>query len=135
MLKGKELQVPVKDVKLMLEVGCVYRYAGRFREARDIFQGVRAMLPTHEVADLALAGVSMDEGKLDEAEAYCRHALELNRVSAAAYAQLAEIQLLKNNSAGARQSLQKSMEISPSGPAATLSRTLLRLTSMIAPKS
>ena len=135
MLKGKELQVPVKDVKLMLEVGCVYRYAGRFREARDIFQGVRAMLPTHEVADLALAGVFMDEGKLDEAEAYCRHALELNRVSAAAYAQLAEIQLLKNNSAGARQSLQKSMEISPSGPAATLSRTLLRLTSMIAPKS
>ena len=135
MLKGKELQGQVKEVKLMLEAGCVYRYARRFREARDIFQGVRALLPTQEVADLALAGVSMDEGKLDEAEAHCRHALELNRTSAAAYAQLAEIQLLKNNSGGARQSLKKSMEISPNGPTAALSRTLLRLASMIAPKS
>jgi tetratricopeptide (TPR) repeat protein len=135
MLKGKEVQVPVKEVKLMLEAGCVYRYARRFREARDIFQGVRALLPAREVADLALAGVSMDEGKLDEAEAHCQHALELNRASAAAYAQLAEIQLLQNNSARARQSLQKSMEVSPNGPTAALSRTLLRLTSMITPKS
>lgn len=135
MLKSKELQAPVKEVKLMLEAGCVYRYAGRFREARDIFQGVRALLPTREVAYLALSGVSMDEGKLDEAEAHCRNALERNRASAAAYAQLAEIQLLQNNSAGARQSLQKSIEISPNGPTAALSRSLLRLTSMIAPKS
>lgn len=134
MLKGKELQTQVNEVKLMLEAGCVYRYAGRLREARDIFQGVRALLPKQEVADLALAGVSLDEGKLDEAEAHCRRALELNRVSAPAYAQLAEIQLLKNNKADARQSLQKSMEISPNGPTAALSRTLLRLTSMIAPK-
>jgi tetratricopeptide (TPR) repeat protein len=135
MLKSKELQAPVKEVKLMLEAGCVYRYAGRLREARDIFQGVRALLPTREVAYLALAGVSMDEGKLDEAEAHCRNALEWNRASAAAYAQLAEIQLLQNNSAGARQSLQKSIEISPNGPTAALSRSLLRLTSRIAPKS
>jgi tetratricopeptide (TPR) repeat protein len=135
MLKSRESQAPIKDVKLMLEAGCVYRYAGRFREARDIFQGVRALLPGREVADLALAGVSMDEGKLDEAEAHCRHALVLNRGSAAAYAQLAEIQLLQNNSAGARQSLQKSMEISPNGPTAALSKSLLRLTSIVAPKS
>ncbi len=135
MLKDKEFQVPVKEIKLMLEAGCVYRYAGRFREARDIFQGVRALLPTREVADLALAGVFMDEGKLDEAEAHCRHALELNRASAAAYAQMAEIQLLQNNSAGARQSLQRSIEISPNGPTAALSKTLLRLTSRITRKS
>lgn len=135
MLKGKEMQAPVKEIRLMLEAGCVYRYARRFREARDIFQGVRALLPTREVADLALAGVSMDEGKLDEAEAHCRQALELNRASAAAYAQLAEIQLLRKNNAGARQSLQKSMEISPNGPTAALSKTLLRLTSMITAKS
>jgi tetratricopeptide (TPR) repeat protein len=135
MHKNNELQAPVNEVKLMLEAGCVYRYARRFREARDIFQGVRVLLPTREVADLALAGVSMDEGKLDEAEAHCRRALELNRASAAAYAQLAEIQLLQNNSASARQSLQRSLEISPNGPTAALARTLLKLASMIAPKS
>jgi tetratricopeptide (TPR) repeat protein len=135
MHKDNGLQSPVNEVKLMLEAGCVYRYAGRFREARDIFQGVRVLLPTREVADLALAGVSMDEGKLDEAEAHCRRALELNRASAAAYAQLAEIQLLQNNSNSARQNLQRSMEISTNGPTAALARTLLKLTSMMAPKS
>jgi tetratricopeptide (TPR) repeat protein len=135
MHKGNELQAPINEVKLMLEAGCVYRYAGRFREARDIFNGVRVLLPTREVADLALAGVAMDEGNLDEAEAHCRRALELNRASAAAYAQLAEIQLLQNNGAGGRQSLQRSVEISPNGPTAALARTLLKLASMIAPKS
>jgi tetratricopeptide (TPR) repeat protein len=133
MLKGKGLQAPVNELRLILEAGCVYRYAGRFREARDIFQGVRALLPTREVADLALAGLSMDEGKLDEAEAHCRRALELNRASTAAYAQLAEIQLLQNDSAGARQSLQRTLEMNPNGPTATLARALLKLASTIAP--
>lgn len=134
MRKDKQLQTPVRVIRLMLEAGCVYRYAQRFREARDIFQGVRALLPTSEVADLALAGVSLDEGKLDEAEAHCRRALELNRASAAAYVQLAEIQLLQKDGAGARQSLQQSMEISPNGPAATLARELQKVSFLIRPK-
>lgn len=129
------MEALVNDVRLMLEAGCVYRYARRFREAREIFQGVRALVPTREVADLALAGVSVDEGKLEEAEAHCCRALELNRTSAPTYAQLAEIQLLQNNAAGARQSLQRSLEISPKGPSATLARTLLKLSSSAASKS
>jgi|SRR5215470_3339201 len=134
MLKDKGSQAPVNEIKLMLEAGCVYRYAKRYREARDIFQGVRVLLPTREIGDLALAGVSMDEGKLNEAETHCLRALELNRASAAAYAQLGEIQLRQNNSTGARQSLQKSMEISPRGPTAAWATTLLKLASHIASK-
>lgn len=130
----KVMQAPVNEVRLMLEAGCVYRYARRFREARDIFQGLRALVPTREAADLALAGISVDEGKLEEAEAHCRRALEVNRTSAAAYAQLAEIQLLQN-SPGARQNLQRSLELSPNGPSATLAKTLLKLSSMAASKS
>jgi tetratricopeptide (TPR) repeat protein len=135
MLKDKEMQVPLKEVALMMEAGYVYRYAGRFREAREVFQGVRALIPTRDAADVALAGVSLDEGKFDEAEAHCRRALEANRGSAAAYAQLAEIQLLQKNAAGARQSLQRSIELSPNGPTASLVRTLIKLTAIIAPKS
>src|SRR5215469_8474138 len=110
MLKDTGMQATVNEMRLMLEAGCVYRYARRYREARDIFQGVRALVPTQEVADLALAGVSLDEGKLEEAEAHCRRALELNRSSALAYAQLGEIQMLKDRAADARQSLQKSLD-------------------------
>lgn len=119
----------------MLEAGYVYRYARRYREARDIFQGVRALLPERDVADLALAGICLDEGKLDEAEAHCRRALELNRASAAAYAQLAEIQLLRKDSNNARLSLKRAIEISPSGPTALLVKTLNKLVDKIAPKS
>jgi len=129
------MRAPVNEIRLMLEAGCVCRYARRFREARDIFQGVRALIPTQEVADLALASVSLDEGKLEEAEAHCRRALEVNRASAAAYAQLAEIQLLQNSAASARLSLHKSLELSPNGPSAAVAKTLLKLSSMAASKS
>lgn len=129
------MQATVNEVRLMLEAGCVYRYARRYREARDIFQGVRALVPTLEAADLALAGVSLDEGKLEEAEAHCRRALELNRASSAAYVQLGEIQLLKNRATDARQSLQKSLDLSPDGPSAALAKTLMKLSSMAASKS
>jgi tetratricopeptide (TPR) repeat protein len=135
MLKGKGLQAPVKEVKLMLEAGYVYRYAGRYREARDIFLGVRALLPERDVADLALAGVCLDEGKLDEAEAHCRRALDINRASATAYAQLAEVQLLQKDDKSARQSLKKSLEISPSGPTALLAKTLIKLADKVASKN
>jgi len=125
----------LNEIRLMLEAGCVYRYARRFREARDVFQGVRALVPTRDVADLGLAGVSVDEGKLEEAEANCRRALELNRASAAGYAQLAEIQLRQNSAAAARQSIQRSLELSPNGPSAALAKTLLKLSSVAASKS
>jgi len=135
MLKDTGMQATVNEMRLMLEAGCVYRYARRFREARDVFQGVRALAPTQEAADLALAGVSLDEGKLEEAETHCRRALELNRASATAYAQLGEIQMLKDRAADARQSLQKSLDLSPNGPSAALVKTLMKLSSMAASKS
>jgi tetratricopeptide (TPR) repeat protein len=135
MLKDTGMQAPVNEVRLMLEAGCVYRYARRFREAREIFQGVRAFIPTREAADLALTGVALDEGKLEEAEAHCRRALEVNRASAAVYVQLAEIQMLQNNTASARHSLQRSLEINPNGPSATLAKALLKLSSTAASKS
>lgn len=128
------MPVPAKELALILEAGYVYRYAGRFREARDIFQGVRVLLPGKDIGDLALAGVSLDEGKFDEAEAHCRRAIELNRRSAAAYVQLAEIQLLQKDGAGARKSIEKSMELSPNGPSAAVAKVLTKLAAIIAPK-
>jgi len=114
----------------MLELGCVFWYAGKLREAREVFQGILALDPAQEAADLALAGLCIDERKLGEAEAHCKRALRLNRASAAAYAQLAEIQLLQENLTSARQSLKRAIEISPNGPAASLSKNLLKVTSM-----
>lgn len=112
----------------------MYRYAGRYSEARDIFQGIRTLLPTREIADLALAGVAMNEGKLSEAERFCRRALELNSASAAVYAQLGEIQLLQNKLADARRTLQRSSEMSQNGPVGDLAKCLLKVISMTSRK-
>lgn len=127
----KEAMTQDHEIKLMLEAGFVYRYAGRFREARAIFHGVRALLPNQEIADLSLAGVCMDEKKLDEAEAHCRRALQLHRASAAAYAQLAEIQLLQKNMIGARLSLKRATEINSNGLVAVQVKSLLALLSIL----
>jgi len=135
MMKHKEAWTQGKEIRLMLEAGCVYRYAGKFREAREIFHGVRVLLPAQEVADLALAEVCMEEKKLDEAEAHCKRALQLNRASAAAYTTLAEIQLLQKNMTGARQSLKKAIEISPNGPVAMQVKNLMVFTSMLEARS
>jgi tetratricopeptide (TPR) repeat protein len=135
MLKGNEISIPAKELTLMLEAGYVYRYAGKFREAREIFQGVRALLPKADAAEIALAGVALDEKKLDEAEAHCRRALEVNPGSAAAYAQLGEVLLLQNDGAGAQKSLKKSIELSPSGPSAALAKAIMQAAAMLARKS
>jgi len=135
MLKSKEMLAPAKELTLMMEAGYVYRYAGKFREAREIFQGVRAMLTKTDAVEIALAGVALDEKKLDEAEAHCRRALEVNPGSAAAYNQLAEVLLLQNDNAGAQKSLKRSIELSPNGPSAALAKALMKAAAMLARKS
>lgn len=119
----------------MMEAGYVYRYAGKFREAREIFQGVRALLSKTDAAEIALAGVALDEKKLDEAEAHCRRAIEVNPRSAAAHAQLGEVLLLRNDDAGAQKVLKKSIELNPNGPTAALAKTLIKAAAMLAHKS
>lgn len=131
--KGRYVQKVGREIALMLEAGYVFRYAGRYREAREVFQAVRTLLPHQEIAELALAGVSVDEGKFDEAVSQCRRALDLNRASAAAYTQLAEIQLLQRDGVGARQNLQRALDMQPNGPTAELAKALMKLTAMVSP--
>jgi tetratricopeptide (TPR) repeat protein len=127
MPQHKATQSPVKDVALMLEAGYVYRYASRFREAREIFQGVRALLPMKDTVELAFAGLCLDEGKFAEAQEHCRLALKANPGCPAAYIQLAEIQLMQHDMDGARKNLQRSLEISPNGPTVSTAKALIRL--------
>jgi predicted Zn-dependent protease len=127
MPKVKASRILAREIMLMLESGHVYRYAGRFREASEIFHGVRAMIPEREVSYLALAALCLDEGKLDDAGMYCQHALKAVPTSAAAYVQLGEIQLHQNKRGDAARSLRHSIELSPDGPVASLAQHLLKV--------
>jgi Tfp pilus assembly protein PilF len=124
------MQIPAKEIALMMEAGHICRYARRFREAREIFQGVAALPRGREIADLALAAVACDEHKFDEAEALCRRTLQLNPRSAAACAQLAEVQIIRGDTTSAAQTLKRAYDLRPGEPLLALIKSLLHLTKL-----
>jgi uncharacterized protein HemY len=124
------MQVSAKEIALMMEVGHLCRYARRFREARDIFQGVGAFLRVRDTADLALAAVAFDEQKFDEAEMLCRRVLGNDSRSVAAYTQLAEIHINRGEITGARSILKTARELRPAEPLASLVSALQRYTEL-----
>lgn len=125
------MEVPASEIRLLMEAGHLCRYARRFREAREIFQGVAALLPVREPADLALAAVACDERKFNEAEKLCLNVLRLNAGSVAAYAQLAEMQIMCGDHPTALMTLRAAYTLRPNGPALLLLRSLERLAKLL----
>jgi predicted Zn-dependent protease len=125
------MQIPAREMALLMETGHICRYAGRFREAREIFQGVAALLTVREAADLALAAVACDERRFDEAEKICRGVLHTNTRSVAAYAQLAEIQIMRGDSAGAVETVKTAYALRPTAAILSLVRSLERLAKLL----
>jgi len=121
------MQIPAKEIMLLMEAGHLCRYARRFREAREIFHGVAALLPQRETADLALAAVACDEEKYEEAEKLCRSILQTSPGSIADYAQLAEVRIARGDTAGALAILKASHSLRPTGTLLALVRSLERL--------
>ena len=115
----------------MMEVGHLCRYARRFREAREIFQGVSALLRERDAADLALAAVAFDEQKFDDAETLCRRVLNSDRRNVSAYTQLAELHISRNETADALNVLKVARDLRPSEPVASLVNSLQRLTELL----
>ncbi|HEX4163998.1 MAG TPA: tetratricopeptide repeat protein [Bryobacteraceae bacterium] len=131
MIRAEHFAPSSENMALLMEAGFVYRYLGRFSEARDVFRGVRALIPMNYMPDLALAGISLDEGKFEEAETCCRRAIQLNPGSGAAYAHLAEVQLFRNDKTTATLNLRRALELNPNGPTADLAHALLRLAEFV----
>jgi tetratricopeptide (TPR) repeat protein len=96
----------------------------RFEQARETFQGVLALRPRNEVAEIALAGLSFDEREYESALEHSMRAILMNPRSTLAYAQLGEIQIFQHKKQSARTSLRKAMELDPAGHDGTLARTL-----------
>jgi hypothetical protein len=120
------MNTPAKEIALMMEVGHLCRYARRFHEARDIFQGVGILLRVRDTADLALAAVAFDEQKFDEAVMLCRRVLNNDRRNVAAYTQLAELHIVRNEIVDALNLLKVARDLRPAEPAASLVNALQR---------
>lgn len=116
-----------EEVAFLLEAGVIYRDARNFAAARDIFTGVKALLPKQEVPEILLGTVAFEEGNFQEAEEHYRRALELNPRSAFAYAHLGEACLFRKNKEAARGHLKTAQTLDPLGEFGKMARRLLEM--------
>jgi Flp pilus assembly protein TadD len=114
-----------EEIGLLMEAGIIYRDSRKFGEAFEVLNGVRALLPKSDVAEVALGTVSFQQGDFDAAERHYRSALELNPRSAYAYAHLGELAIFQKNKAQATVHLKEAIKLDPRGVYGKLARTLM----------
>ena len=114
-----------EEIGLLMEAGFIYREMKRYPEAREVFAGVRALLPSSELPEVALGTISFHQGQFDAAIRHYRRAIEKNPRSAYAYAHLGEAHIFRMEKEVADEYLQKAIELDRLGPAGKLARSLL----------
>lgn len=121
--------VPTNDeIALLMEAGLAYRDAGQFTEARDVFAGVRALLPQSEVPEVMLGSVAAYQQDFATAQKHYQRAIETNPKSSFAYVHLGELALAQKNPEDARANFKKALELDPRGDAGKTARSMLELT-------
>ncbi len=129
MAQGTELGVSVSqdEIHFLMEAGFIYRDAGKYQEARDIFQGIIALRPNSDIPQVAMGTIWFAEGKYDEAIVNYRTALEKQPQSAYAYAHLGEAFFMKKEFSVARESLKRAIELDTEGAFGAMARSILEV--------
>lgn len=117
-----------EEVAFLLEAGIIYRDARNFQSARDVFMGVRILLPKNELPEILLGTVDFHEGDFESAEQHYQKALSLNPRSAFAYAHLGETCLFRKDKEAARNHLRTALALDPLGEFGKMARRLMELT-------
>lgn len=120
-----------EEMAFLLEAGIIYRDARNFQAARDVFTGAKMLAPQHELPEILLGTVDLQEGNFEAAETHYRKALELNPRSAFAYAHLGEASLFRKDKEKARTHLKSAISLDPLGESGKMARTLMELTDQV----
>ncbi len=123
--------VSQEELAVMLEAAFIYRDAGKYDHARDIFLGVRALEPGWDVPEVGLGTVAFQQGEFAQAARHYRRALDRNPQSAWAYAHLGELALFSKDKDQARGHLNKALELDPAGEFGAMARDLLKMTETV----
>jgi tetratricopeptide (TPR) repeat protein len=115
-----------EEIALVMEAGFLYRDLREYEQARDVFRGVRALLPKSEVPEVALGLVAFQQGDFEGSARHYRRALELNPLSAWAYAHLGELALFQMDEGRARTHLNTAIELDPRGVHGKFARALMQ---------
>jgi tetratricopeptide (TPR) repeat protein len=114
-----------EELAFLMETGLLYRDLQKHQEACDVFKGVRALLPSSEVPEVALGTIAFQQGDFESAGRHYRRALELNPSSAWAHAHLGELALFQTDKERARAYLEVAIDLDPLGDHGKLARSLL----------
>ena len=114
-----------EEFGFLIEAGLIYRDSGRFIQAREVFTGLRALLPQSDAVAVLLGTLSFQQGDFDSAERHYRQALEFNPRSAYAYAHLGELSLFRKDKTQADAHLKEAIKLDPRGVYGSLARRLL----------
>lgn len=122
------VEVPKKQVQLLLESGYFYMEKGLFKEAETVFQGCMSLLPKSEVPRIGMGHLYMTQDRLDQAIASYQSAIKVKPSSAEAHAFLGEAYLFKGKPNLALPALQKAEQLDTNDPPVTadLARSLLQ---------
>lgn len=121
------IDVQRDDLAMMLEAGYIYLAMGKFSEAKQVFEGLTTLAPTHEVPVVAIANVLFAQKKFLPAIRTLKEAIELNEKSAFAHAHLGEALLFYGKKDEAIKILKKAVSLDSKGKAGDFAGSLLKL--------
>lgn len=121
------IEVPTEDLRVMLEAGYLYLAMRRFKEAKEVFEGVCVLAPESDVPLVALGNVSFVEAKFNDAIKVYKKALDLVPKSAFAKAYLGEAMFFNNQKDEAIQTLEEASKMDPHGKSGEFARSLIDL--------
>jgi tetratricopeptide (TPR) repeat protein len=121
----QHLEVTQEEILFLMEAGLIYRDAGKYKEACDIFRGVMQLRPDSEVPYIAIGSTLSTEGQFEAAINYYQLALEKCPTSAYAYAQWGEALFMQKELSAAQEKLAYAIELDPDGPYGKMAKSLL----------
>jgi tetratricopeptide (TPR) repeat protein len=121
------IDAPRDDLITMLEAGYIYLAMKKFKEAREVFEGVCVLAPKHDIPQVALSNVFFTQCKFLEAIRVLKQAIKDNPNSAFAYSHLGESQIFYSKRDEAYASLKKAVELDPKGKSGDFARSLIAL--------
>ena len=112
-------------LKLMMEAGYIYMGMRRFREAKQVFEGVAALAPDNEVPVIALGSVAFCKGDIKGAVAAYHQALKVDPTSLFAQVYLGEALLFSGKKDEGLALLKEVHKRDRKGPAGEFAAALI----------
>lgn len=113
------------DLGTMMEAGYILIGMQRFKEARDVMEGIAVMAPDSDIPLVAIGSVDFCEGKFRSAVATYQKALKLNPSSEYAKAYLGEALFFSGKVPEAKTYLEEVAKADTNGKAGAFAKALL----------